>query len=156
MMDAEVAAMVRASLLLSLALISCTTVGPGGTDEQWRVVSMPGGGVVSTSFGASCRTPCNVRIPDEAFEIAIEREGYAHWAARYDPAQPNALQALAPAPNRAANAAAGAALAGGQMAAAGGGLAGATAVGGAAVLGALLWMLGPRVRRLEVRLEPQA
>jgi hypothetical protein len=110
---------------------------------------------VTTSFGATCATPCNVRIPEEPFDIAVEREGYLTWAAHYDPANPNALEDLAQAPNRAAGAAAGAVLAGGEIAAAGGGLATAPLIGGAAVLGALPWMLGPRVRRLEITLEPQ-
>lgn len=143
------------ALFLSIIVSACTTVGPRDADEHWRVVSAPGGGTVSTSFGASCRTPCNVRIPDAPFDIAIEREGYLTWAAHYDPAQPASLQELAGAPNRALDAAGGAVLAGGEMAAVGGGLASATMIGGAAVLGALPWMLGPRVRRLEVRLLPQ-
>jgi hypothetical protein len=143
------------ALLLSALLGACTTVGPTGSDEQWRVVSWPRA-TVATSFGATCRTPCYVRIPEHPFEITVELEGHRTWAGHYDPAQPNSLQELARAPDREANAAAGAVLAGGEMVAAGGGLAGAAAIGGAAALGALPWMLGPRIRRLEVRLQPDA
>ncbi len=147
--------MMRAAPLMSLVLMACTTVGPRDADEQWRVVSWPGGATVVTSYGATCRTPCNVRIPPAAFDIAIERQGYLTWAAHYDPASPDSVQQLAAAPNRPLNAAAGALLAGGELAARGGGLAGGAAVSGAALLGALPWMFGPRVRRLEVRLEAQ-
>jgi hypothetical protein len=145
----------RSALLLSLAMMSCTTVGPRGADEHWRVVTWPGGATVTTSYDASCRTPCNVRITETPFDIWIEREGHMTWAAHYDPAHPNDLQELAAAPNRVANAAAGAVVAAGELAAAGGGLAGAPLLGGAAILGGLPWMFGPRIRRLEVRLAPQ-
>lgn len=143
-----------AALLLSFLLTSCTTVGPRGAEEHWRIVTWPSGATVTTSYGASCRTPCNVRIPEEPFDISIEREGHLTWAAYYDSAQPNLLQELAARPNRAADAAAGAAVAAGELAAAGGGLASTPLLGGAAILGGLPWMLGPRIRRLEVRLEP--
>lgn len=105
-------------------------------------------------FQRTCRTPCNVRVPDEAFDVIIVREGYHDWSARYDPSRPNELSALASAPDAALNAAGGAVLAGGEIIAAGGGLASAEVVGGVAGLprslnslhlhferGERLWML---------------
>jgi hypothetical protein len=139
--------------LLSIMAAACTTVGPSGAREHWRVVAQPRG-VVATSFGASCRTPCNVRIPDEPFDIEVASDGYTTWRAHYDPARPNELADLAPRPNQAADAAGGAALAGGGMIAAGGGLASATLIGGAAILGAAPALFMPPVRRLEVTLAP--
>jgi hypothetical protein len=140
--------------LLSITAAACTTVGPTGAREHWRVVAEPRGATVSTSFGASCRTPCNVRIPNAPFDIEVASDGYAPWRAHYDPARPNELTDLAPQRDQLADAAGGAALAGGGMIAAGAGLAAAEVVAGAAVLGALPWMLGPPVRRLEVTLAP--
>jgi hypothetical protein len=141
-----------AALLLGV-VGACTTVGPQGAGEHWRVVTSPGGGLVTTSFGATCRTPCNVRIPDAPFEISVAKDGFVTWSAHYDPARPNELSVLARQHDRLTDAAGGAALAGAGMAAAGGGLATAELMGGAAVIGGLPWLLAPPVRRLEVTLQ---
>jgi hypothetical protein len=69
----------RARLLLpgglALALGACANLPSGGRNGV-RLVSDPPGAAVTTSFGASCTTPCVVQAPrDQDFEAVFERQG---------------------------------------------------------------------------------
>jgi len=63
-------------LLALLALTACSTL-VHGTKQDVVCISSPAGAKVRTSDGASCTTPCTIKLKRAKDEfLSIEREGY--------------------------------------------------------------------------------